>query len=78
MGNLMEVLFFDLVRPTDESISAGYPPCWGAEAQAGYDLAIKKGHIFKVSPNDLAVAQVVVTLDEAVIEGLKWGVTNHF
>jgi hypothetical protein len=43
-----------------------------------YDLAIKRGRIFKVSPNDLAIAQVVVTLDEAVIEGLKWGVTNHF
>jgi len=38
-------------------------------------VATPKG---KGMPNDLAIAQVVVTLDEAVIEGLKWGVTNHF
>ena len=74
----MEVMFFDWIRPSDELIPAGHPPGRGAPAEAGDDLATEKGHIFKVSPNDLAIAQVVVTLNEAVIEGFERGVTNHF
>ena len=78
LGDHMEIFFFDLIRPTDELIPARNPPGRGAPAETGDDLAVKKGHIFKVSANDLAIAQVVVTMDEAVIEGLKGGVTNHF
>jgi hypothetical protein len=74
----MEVFCFDRVRPADELIPAGDPPGWGAPAEAGNDLVAEKGDIFEVSPNDLAIAQVVVTLDEAVIEGFEGGVTNHF
>jgi len=77
LGDLMEILFFDLIRPTDELIPARNPPGRGAPAEAGDDLAVEKGHIFKVSANDLAIAQVVVTMDEAVIEGFEGGVTNH-
>ena len=77
MGDLMEILFFDEVRPTDELIPAGNPPGRGAPAEADNDLAVEKGHIFKVSANALAIAQVVVTMDEAVIEGFEGGVTNH-
>jgi len=78
LGYFMEVLFFDAVRPTDELIPAGDPPSRGAPAEAGNDLAVEKGHIFKVSANDLAIAQVMVAMDEAVIEGFEGGVTNHF
>jgi hypothetical protein len=31
-----------------------------------------------VSANDLAIAQVVIVMDEAVVERFEWGVTNHF
>jgi len=41
----MEVLFFHLIRPTDELIPAGNPPGMGAPAEAGNDLAVEKGHI---------------------------------
>jgi len=74
----MEIFFFNLIRPTDELIPAGNPPGRGAPAQTGNDLAVEKGHIFKVSPNDLAIAQVMVTMDEAIIEGFERGVANHF
>ena len=74
----MEVSFFHLVRPTDELIPAGDPPGRGAPAEASDGLAVEKGHIFKVSPNDLTIAQVMVTMDEAVIEGFEGGVANHF
>jgi hypothetical protein len=73
----MEVFFFDLIRPADELIPARNPPGRGAPAETGDDLAVKKGHIFKVSANDLAIAQVVVAMDEAVIEGFEGSVTNH-
>jgi hypothetical protein len=74
----MEILFFDRVRPTDEMIPAGNPPGWGAPAEAGDDLAVEKGHIFEVSSYDLAVAEIVVVMDEAVIEGFERGVTDEF
>jgi hypothetical protein len=74
----MEVMFFDWIRPSDELIPASHPPGRGAPAEAGDDLAIEKSHIFKMSPNGLAIAQVMVTLDEVVIEGFERGVTNHF
>jgi len=77
LGYLMEIFFFDLIRPADELIPARNPPGRGAPAEAGDDLAAKKGDVFKVSANDLAIAQVVVTMDEAVIEGFEGGVTNH-
>lgn len=77
LGYFMEILFFHLIRPTDEPVPAGNPPGRGAPAEAGNDLAVEKGHIFKVSPNDLTIAQVVVPMDEAVIEGFQRGVTNH-
>jgi hypothetical protein len=74
----MEILFFDGVRPADELIPAGNPPGRGAPAEADDDLAVEKGHIFKVSANDLAIAQVMVTMDEAIIEGFERGVADHF
>jgi hypothetical protein len=74
----MKVLFFDSVRPTDELIPAGNPPGRGAPAEAGYDLTVKEGHILKMSANDLAVAQVMVTMDEAVIKGFQGSAPNHF
>jgi hypothetical protein len=74
----MEILFFPLIRPTDEMIPAGDPPGRGAPAEAGNDLAGEKGRIFEVSANDLTIAQVMVTMDEAVIEGFEQGATNHF
>lgn len=76
--NFMEILFFDEVGPTDELIPARNPPGRGAPAEAGDDLAVEKGHIFEVSANDLAIAQVMVTMDEAVIEWFEGGVANHF
>jgi hypothetical protein len=78
LGDQMEVYCFDRVRPTDEPISAGDPPGWGAEAQAAHDLILYEGHVFEVSTNDLAVAQVVVVMDEAIIEGFEGGMANHF
>jgi len=78
LGDLMEVLFFDSVRPADEPIPAGDPPGRGAPAEAGNDLTAKEGHIFKVSANDLAIAQVMVAMDEAVIERFEGGAPNHF
>ncbi len=78
LGTLfMEILFFDAIRPADELIPARNPPGRGAPAEAGEDLATQKGDVFKVSANDLAIAQVVVTMDEAVIEGFEGSVTNH-
>jgi len=78
LSNLMEVSFFEWVRPADELIPAGDPPGRGAPAETGNDLAVEKGHIFEVSPNDLAIAQVVVAMDEAVIKGLQRSITDHF
>jgi hypothetical protein len=77
LGDLMEVLFFDSVRPADELIAAGDSPGRGTPAEAGNDLSAKKGHILKVSANDLAIAQVMVTMDEAVIKGFEGGAPNH-
>ena len=74
----MEILFFNLIRPSDELIPAGNPPGWGAPAEAGDDLAVEKGHIFEVSSYDLAVAEIVVVMDEAVIKGFERGVTDEF
>ncbi len=74
----MEVFCFNRVRPADEPISAGDPPGWEAEAEAGDDLAIDEGHVFEVSANDLVIAQVVVVMDEALIAGFKMGMTDHF
>jgi hypothetical protein len=77
LGDLMEVLFFDSVRPSDELIPAGNPPGRGAPAEAGHDLTVKEGHILKVSSNDLAIAQVMVTMDKAVIKGFERSAPNH-
>jgi len=78
LGDLREVLLFHLIRPTDELIPAGNPPGGGAPAEAGDDLAVEEGQVFEVSANDLAIAQVMVTMDKAVIEGFEGGVANHF
>jgi hypothetical protein len=74
-----EVQVFDLgcLVPPDELISCSHSPGGGPPSQTGNGAVADEGNVFEVVAHDLAVAQVVIPMDEAVVEGLKGSASNQ-
>ena len=74
----MEVILFGGFVPTDEGIAGFDRPGRGAPSETGYRPILYKGDVFEMIPYDLQVTEIVMLLDQAVVKGLKRGITNQF
>jgi len=66
VGDQMEVLLSALCTPSDKPVPDSDVPRSGGPEQTGNGPAVGKGHVLEMFPNRLAIAQIVMLVDEAV------------
>lgn len=76
VGHHMQIVHFRGSAPTDELFSALYPPGSRPPSKASNGSFVKESDVFEMAAHDLPVAEVMVTCDETVIEGLEGSVSN--
>lgn len=70
-----EVLLLGELVPADEGFSGLNRPGGGSPADTGHRTIPQKGHILQMLPDDLAVTEVMILVDEAIVEGFKSGMS---
>ena len=74
----MQVVPSGFRAPADKIVSGFELPGGRAPAQTGNGPISDKGDVFKMIADDLTIAQVMVLLDQRVVEGLKFCVSDRF
>ena len=77
LGEEMDILGSVEGFPSDEQIPADHLPGGRTPPDAGQGAILMEGNILEVFPHRLAVAQVVVSLNESFVEGLPGSAADH-
>ena len=77
IGNEMQIVFFGLFVPSDEGVAGFNRPGGRSPADARNRPLADKGDVFKMISDNLAITEVMMLLNEAVVEGFKFGVSDQ-
>jgi hypothetical protein len=77
LGDEVDIVVSVQGFPSDEEIPAHHLPGCGPPTDAGQGAILIEGDILEVFPHRLAVAQVVVSLNESFVEGLPGRAADH-
>jgi len=73
----MEVFCFSGFIPADEGIAGSNGPGGRAPAEASNRPVFYKGDVFEMTSDNLAIAEVMILLDQTVVKGLKRGMSDR-
>ncbi len=77
IGHAMEVFFFSGFIPADERIAGSNGPGRRTPAEASDRLVGYKGNIFEMTSDNLAITEVMILLDQAVVKRLKGSMSDQ-
>lgn len=77
IGHTMEVFFFGGFIPADERIAGSNGPGRRAPAEASDRPVLYKGDIFEMTSDNLAITEVMILLDQAVVKRFKRGIADQ-
>ena len=63
--------------PADKGISGLNRPGGGSPADTGHRAIPQEGHILKMLTDNLAVTEIMILMNEAVVERFQGGVPDH-
>lgn len=73
----MQIVFTSLGSPADEVVPGLDLPGGRAPSQTGHGPVTYKGHVLEMVAHDLAVAQVMVLLDQGIVQRFIGGVSDR-
>ena len=74
----MQVVFSGLRLPADEGVSGFDLPGGRAPAQTGNGPLLDKGDVLDMIAHDLAIAEVMVLMDQRIVEWFEFCVSDRF